>query len=234
MSRWISKYYRKQVRNFDEEFGSDVATWLCVNGLPKFHQFYSFMILQTTTDTSVQPMGSLCMPMYSWCRQILRDLPVPIKRKMVSPLQKSQKVTMELPPLGRGGGGGGGAPINQTLIILSPNGSWQRKIRSVTFATEIIRLNRVQRRLMNGLKSVRKKNIARRVGPRTTPWKIAKAKSRVPAVLVQKSPIRGDITQPFVLKLMAIQKNIKKQILSMKGKIANQKRVNCPKYVIQR
>jgi hypothetical protein len=59
MPTWISKYCRKQVPNFDEEFGSDVATWLCVNGLPKFHQFYSFMISRTTTDTSVRPVGSV-------------------------------------------------------------------------------------------------------------------------------------------------------------------------------
>ncbi len=53
MPKWISKYCRKQVPNFDEEFGSDVSTWLCVNGLPKCHQFYSFMISQTRTDAFI-------------------------------------------------------------------------------------------------------------------------------------------------------------------------------------
>jgi hypothetical protein len=87
---------------------------------------------------------------------------------------------------------------------------------------------------MKGLRSVKTRNVARRVGHKTTPLKIAKAKSGVPAVLIPTSPIKGDIMRPYVLKHMAIPKIIRMRNLPKKGRLAKMTKVHRPRDIHQK
>jgi hypothetical protein len=146
-------------------------------------------------------------------------LPVPIKKNPENRQEKSQKEIMELPPLREG------APAIPTPMILNPNGSKGKRTRSVIFVMVIIRRNRAQKRLMNGLRSVKKKNVARRVGQKITPLKIARVKSDALAALIPISPMRGDTMLLYVSSSMVTPRDTRK---TKKAKNAKTKRVSRP------
>jgi hypothetical protein len=124
-----------------------------------------------------------------------------------------------------GASASGGAPATLTPMILNPSGSKERRTRSVIFVMETIRRNRVQKRLMNRLRSVKKRNNARRVGRKTTPLKIARVKSDVLAALIPTSPTLGDTTLLYVSSSMVTPRVISKTKM---GKNAKTIRVNRP------
>jgi hypothetical protein len=50
----VAEYCRRKVPSFDEEWGSDVATWHSVDGLKKFDNFYSYVLAYSITEASVR------------------------------------------------------------------------------------------------------------------------------------------------------------------------------------
>jgi hypothetical protein len=50
----VAEYCRRKVDRFDEDFGSDVATWHSINGLAKFDAFYAYVLAYTITEASLR------------------------------------------------------------------------------------------------------------------------------------------------------------------------------------
>jgi hypothetical protein len=51
----LAEYCRRKVRRFDEDYGSDVATWHSIDGLSKFDGFYSYILAYSITEASIRP-----------------------------------------------------------------------------------------------------------------------------------------------------------------------------------
>jgi hypothetical protein len=51
---YVYDYCRLKVKRFDEDFGSDVATWHSLDGLSKFDAFYAYVLSNTITKASLK------------------------------------------------------------------------------------------------------------------------------------------------------------------------------------